>query len=226
MQVKQRLQINVAVSVLTACVIIPVLVLAMYRVNKAVEAQQVSSEIIIGAFERVALRNDYVRNNSERARIQWFAKHEQIGRLLKSAPQVFRDPEDRVLLTELGKDHGSLFNLFSGIVENREKTVSGAYSPALSQEIENRLISQLNMKVYDTVLLAGRLHEAAGQHLFSALSLAGWSIITAFLIITAAVIINSWTMNRTIADRIVRLRDGASIIGEGNLRAPDRYQRR
>ena len=28
---------------------------------------------------------------------------------------------------------------------------------------------------------------------------------------------NSWTMTRTIADRIVRLRDGASIIGEGNL---------
>ena len=217
MQVKQRLQINVALSVLTACVIIPMVVLAMYRVNKAVEAQQVSSDIIIGAFERVALRNDYVRNNSERARLQWFVKHEQIGRLLKSAPQVFREPEDRVLLTELGKDHGSLFNLFSGLVESREKTASGAHSPALSQEIENRLISQLNMKVYDTVLLAGRLHEAASQHLFSALGLAGWGIITAFLIITAAVIINSWTMSRTISDRIVRLRDGASIIGGGNL---------
>ncbi|MBP1731081.1 MAG: sensory transduction histidine kinase [Deltaproteobacteria bacterium] len=217
MQVKQRLQINVTLSVLTACIIIPMLVFAIYRVNKAVEAQKVSSDIIIGAFERVALRNDYVRNNSERARIQWFAKHEQIGRLLKSASQVFGDPEDRVLLSELGKDHGSLFNLFSGIVENREKTSSGAYPPALSQEIENRLISQLNIKVYDTVLLAGRLHEAAGQHLFSALSLAGWSIITAFFIITATVIINSWTMKRMIAERIVRLRDGASIIGQGNL---------
>ena len=217
MKVKQRLQINVALSALTACIIIPMLILAMYRVNKAVEAQRVASDIISGAFERVALRNDYVRNNNERARIQWFAKHEQISHLLKSAAQVFGGSEDRVLLSELGKKHESLFNLFSGIVENREKTSLGAYSPALSQEIENRFISQLNIKVYDTVLLAGRLHESADSRLVSTIKFYGWWIITLIGILAATTIGNSRSMGRTIADRIERLRNGASFIGEGNL---------
>ena len=217
MQVKKRLRINVVLSVLTACIIIPMLILAAYRITGAVKAQRAAGDIVTGAFERVALRNDYVRNSNERARIQWFAKQEQLGRLLQSASRVFPDPDDRRLLTDLEKDHQSLFNLFSGIVENRKKTASGLYSRALSREIENRLISQLNMKVYDTVLLARRLHESADDRMFFTLRFFGWGAIAVFGILTALTIGNSWSMGRTISDRISRLRDGASIIGGGNL---------
>jgi len=217
MQVKKRLRINVVLSVLTACIIIPMLILAAYRITGAVKAQRAAGDIVTGAFERVALRNDYVRNSNERARIQWFAKQEQLGRLLQSASRVFPDPDDRRLLTDLEKDHQSLFNLFSGIVENREKTASGLYSRALSREIENRLISQLNMKVYDTVLLARRLHESADDRMFFTLRFFGWGAIAVFGILTALTVGNSWSMGRTVSDRISRLRDGASIIGGGNL---------
>jgi PAS domain S-box-containing protein len=217
MQVKKRLQINVVLSVLTACLIIPMLIMAAYRINGAVGAQQVAGEIIAGAFERVALRNDYMRNDNERAKVQWAAKHEQIGLLLKSASREFTDPEDRALLADLSKDHESIFNLFSSIVENREKTLSGVYSRALALEIENRLINQLNMRVFNTVLLARRLHEAADDRMSFALRFFGWGVIAVIGILVAGAIGNSWSMRRTIADRIERLRNGASVIGEGHL---------
>ena len=62
-----------------------------------------------------------------------------------------------------------------------------------------------------------RLRESAGAHLLSALRLAGWSIFFVIAVVASAATINSWTIGRTIINRIRLLRDGASIIGQGNL---------
>ena len=66
-----------------------------------------------------------MRNGNERAKTQWFAKQEQIGRLLRSAEETFRDPEDKMIIGDLIRDQESLFNLFSGIVKNREGDRAG-----------------------------------------------------------------------------------------------------
>ena len=76
MQVKQRLQLNAALSVIAAAAVILVLILSMYRVIRAVEASDIAGRIITADFERLTLRNDYVQSGSERARAQWLSKNE------------------------------------------------------------------------------------------------------------------------------------------------------
>ena len=115
------------------------------------------------------------------------------------------------------EDHEATVKLFSNIVRNRERVRSGLVSAELSDEIENRLVTQLNMRLYDKVLHTNRLRESAGAHLLSSLMLAGWSIFFVIAVVTAAATINSWTIGRTIINRIRLLQDGASIIGQGNL---------
>ncbi len=217
MQVKKRLQINVAFSIITAFVVVLMLFLTLSRVHRAVEQSEIVSEILSSAFERSTFKSDYLQRSNERARVQWFAKSEQIGRLLKSASDKFKDPEDKKNIDEMIEDHESTVKLFSDIVENRERTKSGSASAELSQEIENRLVTQLNMRLYDKVLRTRRLREAAEQHLFAALRMAGWSIFFVIAAVAAAATINSWAVGRTIINRIRLLRDGASIIGQGNL---------
>src|SRR5665647_1607147 len=95
MLIKKRLQINVAVSVMIAVVIGLVLFLALYRLNRANNLAIIAGELVTSALERVTLRNDYIRNNSERAKEQWFAKNKQIGELLQSASENFWDAEDK-----------------------------------------------------------------------------------------------------------------------------------
>jgi PAS domain S-box-containing protein len=217
MLVKRRLQLNVAVSVVSAAVIALVLFLAFTRVSRAVKESNIAGAIIICAFERTTLRNDYLRTDSERAKKQWFAKHEQMVRLLKEASEQFSSREDRKNIEALIKDNLIAGKIFQAIVRNREKSKTDADSATLSREAENRLVSQMRMRVYDRTLYAVTLDAAARGRLYFALWLVAGSIICVALMAVAAAIGNSWSISRTITDRIQRLRDGVSVIGDGNL---------
>jgi hypothetical protein len=135
MQVKKRLHINAGISIIAALSILVMIALALHSINKVVDASDTSARLIRGAFERVALRNDFVRNDNERAKQQWFAKHEEIGRLIKLASEQFQDVEDKKTLNEFLKDHDGIKRIFLGIVENRGKRVMiSLRSPGLRRD--------------------------------------------------------------------------------------------
>jgi methyl-accepting chemotaxis protein len=217
MLVKTRLKINVAVSVLTAVVIVLVLLQTFARVNGAVQESNIAGAIITCAFERNTLRGDYLRTGSERAKKQWFAKHRQMGGLLKAASEKFRDAEEKKNIEALIKDNISTGRIFTALVENREKTRSDPESAALAREAENRLVSQMRMRVYDRTLYAVALVDGARERRDCALWLAAWAIACLSLAAAVAAVANSWTLSRAITERIERLRVGASTIGDGNL---------
>ncbi|MGO9377133.1 MAG: ATP-binding protein [Dissulfurispiraceae bacterium] len=217
MQVRQRLKINTVISVIMACIILLILSLALYRIINVNESAKIVEEIITGSYERVSLRNDYMRNSDERAKEQWFAKHEELDRLLKLAAKQFREPADINTLSGMLKDQESIGTIFSGIVKNREKALLSANSADTFQEIDDRLLSQLNMRGYDLVINARQLLESSREARYSALKLAGAGIVLVFLILTVATLTNSRMMSRLITERLQRLRDGAMVIGGGNL---------
>jgi PAS domain S-box-containing protein len=217
MQVKKKLLINIVVSVLATVIIIAILATAFYRIKRAAETSDIADAIVNSVYLRSELRSDYIRNANERAKTQWFAEHEQVGKLLKFASTRFTDVEEKKALDEMLKGHDAIKRIFSRIVENREKTGQAAAFDAPLQEIEDRLLSQLAIRRYNAILNAHRLQEAGNRYLFSALGLAGWGIVCVIAVLAAATIVNSWLMGRTITNRIRGLQEGASIIGEGNL---------
>ena len=217
MQVRQRLKINVLVTAIMAVAILLVLFAVLYRITLVNEESEIADEIVSNAFERSIFREDFLQTNSERAKAQWFAKHEQSGKLVKAAEKTFEEAADKKIIDELIKDHETTLKLFTAIVEHREKTSSGLISAELSRDIESRLGTQLKMRLYDKVINVRALSEAADRRLLSTIKLAGLSI---FLVIAGAIsvaLINALTLSRTIDDRIGTLRDEASVIGSGNL---------
>ncbi len=214
MQIKKRLHINVAVSVIAAGIIIAMMATAVYSVQNAVKESNIADEILTSIYQRSEFRNDYLRSPGERAQVQWFSKHEQIGLLLKSAAHEFGDAEDKAVLERMTKDQESIGKLISSIAENRERPRADAL---LSREIEDRLTSQLTMRRYNAILDARRLQESAARRLLFSVKLAGWGILGVLIVLTAAAIINSWSMTRVITHRIDALRNGVSIVGKGNL---------
>ncbi|MBT0664044.1 PAS domain S-box protein [Geobacter pelophilus] len=217
MRIKNRLQLNAAVSVLTALVICLMLGFMLVRINMLNASAQIAGENVVNALERVTLRNDYIRNNSARAKEQWFVKHEQMGRLLKLAAETFRDAEDRKIIAECIINQDSIGKIFSAIVANREMPGTNRGSAAMSQEVEQRLISQLNMRVYDEVIYGRQLLESSREARASALRRAAGAIIGLLAIVMISTLVSSWTMNRAISGRMMRLRNGAAIIGGGDL---------
>lgn len=217
MHVKQRLQLNAALSVIAAASVLLVLFLAAYRVNRTAYASDVADRIVTSAFERVTLRNDYVQSGSERAKVQWFLKHREIGQLLTAAAEKFWSPADQEIVAKMIVDHASIGRIFSGIVKNRGETQNPAAMGTLARETEARLLTQLNMSIYGKVLRARGLEESSREALFLALRLAGWGIACVLVLVMAVVIVNSWTMGRSITKGIQRLRDGTAVVGGGNL---------
>lgn len=217
MRIKQRLQLNVVVSVLIAVAICLVLSLSFYLINKANNTGKIAGELMISALERVTLRNDYIRNNSTRAKEQVFAKHAQIGALLKSASKNFQNAEDKQNIAELIGNHEAVGKIFSAIVANREKNGLAPGAADLAREAEERLLNLLNMKVYEVVIHGRELRASSIEARAFALRLAGGGVIFALLILITTAVISSWTMSRAITIRIGRLRDGTSLIGDGNL---------
>jgi signal transduction histidine kinase len=217
MQVIRRLKINAAGSAVAAVIILVVLFIGAYRVNQAMKKLEIADNIMSASFERVALRSDYHRTGSESAKTQYLAKHEQISRLLKDASLFFKDAEDKETIKEMINSHDSIGRIFAAIVANREAKILGPSHSVFSQEIENGLIGQLNMRLYKVVSHVNRLHESSRKALFSALSLGGGGIICLLAILIVAAVINSLTMGRTIADRIRNLLNGALVIGSGDL---------
>jgi PAS domain S-box-containing protein len=215
--VKQRLRINAIVSVVSVLLMIVVVFLTIYRVNRAFEASKIADAIITTSFERLMIRTDYHRTGSERSKEQLLAKHGQIGDLLKAASETFPDPEDKKTISELLTIHESIGKFSKTIRENREKRRPHVRPDSLSQELEDRLLNQLNMRVYQTVLLASKLQESGNEAVISSLRLAGGGILFVILLVGFATLINSWTMGRSITDRIRQLRQGALVIGDGNL---------
>ena len=217
MQIKQRLQLNTLLSVTAVLVILCGFVAAFYRINAAVKASDLAGQIVTGAFERVAFRNDYMQTGSERAKEQWFAKHAQMSGVIESASRQFTDTEDIETLKELRADHDATQRIFAQIVKNREEMLHSGPPTALSKETEDRLVSQMNMRIYETAFNGRRLRESARADLFHIFKVTGIGIAGLLLFVGSLTLANSWKMGRMITDRVLRLREGAFIIGGGNL---------
>ena len=218
MQIKKKLHIHVVVSALTALFICLLLFMMMQRINRAMEVTAIADQIIISIFERSAFGEDYFRTGSERAKTQWFDRQGQIGELLKSAAEKFQETERRKkIVAELITNHESSGKLFSAIVKNREMTGADAASSALSREAESRLLTQLNLRLYDDTLHVGELQEIGNGLMDASLRQAGGGIAAVLAIVIAAALISSWSMSRIITKRIRRMCDGAAVIGGGGL---------
>ena len=215
MRVSKILQINIWFSVVGGLAILLVLVLSLHEIKSAMEEAGIAGDIISATFERNTFRNDYLQRNNERAKQQWFTKHAQIGALLDVAARKKWSADNKMLVGQIIDDYRSVGTLFSTIVAGRDtRQLSG--SETLSER-EDRLLTQLVILSYDTVLHARELQESSRAYLFFIIKLAGWSLVFVFVVVTATVLSSSWSIQRLIADRIEKLREGAAAVGGGDL---------
>lgn len=216
MKIKRRLQINTVVLSMIALCIGVLLVLSIYRLHEANESAIIAGEIVTSVLERVSLRNDYIRDNSQRAKDQWYGKHREVKNLLKLVKNKFYDDRYIILLNTLSKEEESLGLIFSNLVANRTKRELNPDLAGFSLDTEKRLYSQMNRKV-DEITTHGRaLRELSKEARASALWLASVSIILAFVAIVMSMI-RLWSMSKAIIHRANQLRDIATLINSGNL---------
>jgi len=217
MKIRTRLHILTAAS--TAMVVVMALLIfwSQHRLATANKAKNLADEIVSSVFERNTLRNDYLNNDNQRAKDQWFLKQNQLRDLLKSAPANLVSISDREIFSDIQKKIEGSSVVFQQILNNRESTGGGVPRTFVAIEIESRLVAQLLLKFLETIADARKLQTAGNELIDSTQKTAAKVSLAIIVSVSLFVIFVAWSLGRIISKGIKSLQLGADAIGAGNL---------
>jgi len=217
MEIRTRLRVVTAASATLVVIMALLFYWSQQKLATANKAKNLADEIVSSVFERNTLKNDYLSNDSQRAKEQWLSKQKQISDLLKTAPSNFVSISDRQTFGNIQKNLEGSSDIFQQILSNRESDRTGMRHHAEAIVIENRLAGQLMLKFLDTIADAHRLQEASNRLIASTQRTAAWVSLTIIISVSFFVIIVAWSLGRIISRGIESLQQGAAAIGAGNL---------
>jgi signal transduction histidine kinase len=190
---------------------------SQHRLATANKAKNLADEIVSSVFERNTLRSEYLDNDNQRAKDQWFSKQFQLNDLLKTAPAYLVSISDRKILDDIQNNLEGSSAVFLQIMSNRDSSGHGSHPQLQVNEKEIRLVAQLLLKFLDTIADARKLQEASNQLIASTQRTAAWVSLSIIFIVASFLIIVAWSLDRIISKGIERLQEGAAAIGAGNL---------
>jgi PAS domain S-box-containing protein len=217
MKIKTRMRLSTFIALGVLILILLSLAWSYREMSRATSDVDLVAEMRKVAFERISLRDHYLLNHEEQVKAQWLAKSETLRGLLETASKRFTGNVDKGLVMDARKDFDVTFSLFSQFMEKHKKEEQAAQKGFDLTEADSRLISQVFLKAYALSDSIGRLHESALMKRTTAWNRGSLSVIFVIINGVLAIFINSAIINRILTKRIAALREGAEIIGAGNL---------
>ncbi len=217
MKIVKRLKLNTSFALVIAILMAISLFWSFRDIYRTNQNENLVDEIRKTSFERIALRDDYLLYREERAGIQWQTKSETLRRLLDTAAERFTGKDEKVLLQEARKNYDATFSVFSAILEKYKHKNDRENSPLVFSETDSRLIGQVFLKSYALIDRIAMLHELSKKATLNALNRGAILIIFFFACSITMIIINSISLNKSVAKGVNALTDGIKVIGVGNL---------
>ena len=217
MKINQRLRLNAWISLGAIVLMMFILALSFREVYRAERNILLADQMRRVAFERIFLRDDYLLNPGERAKVQWYAKSENLRALLESASERFTNTQDKALLREARNNFDEAFSSFSAILGKHKQNGHTDRNKPASGNAESVLISQVFLNAYVLNDNIDRLHESSSRAMKKAQNR---GVIFIFLFVACSVIaiaINSIFISRVVTKNLKTLHEGVKIIGTGNL---------
>ena len=217
MKIRTRLRLNIFISVGGLTLILLFFAWSFRELSKSTSDVDLVEEMRRVAFDRIALRDDYLLFHGERARNQWIAKSKTLKGLFETAAKQLTENEEKPLVAEGQKYFDATFSFFSQFMD-RDKTDGPVSKSRFGlNEAESRLIGQVFLQAYALNDRIDRLHELAIRKRVTAQNRALLAVIFAVIGGIIAIVINSVFINRILSARVAALGKGVEIIGAGNL---------
>jgi len=217
MKIKVRLRLNTWISLGAIVLMMVTLAWSFREVYQADRNVLLIDQMRKAAYERIFLRDDYLLNPSEPAKIQWYAQSEALRALLESAAERFTGTEDRAYLQEARKNFDATFSSFTAILEKEKQKELTDRKKLVFSEAESTLISQVFLNTYALNDSLVRLYEFSRGASITARDRGIIFIIVFVVGGIIAIVINSIFISGIVAKRVTTLHEGVEIIGGGNL---------
>lgn len=215
MKIKSRLKLNTWISLGMIALMLLSLSWSIWEIRKTEQNELLVDQMHKIVFDRIMLRDDWLINREDRAKIQWYAKTETLRQLLESASQALSDKEAIDTLKKAKNDFEATVSSFSVLLEKHKK--SAVKKKVDFNEAEFRLINQVILKAYSLNDSISKLHEYSIRTATRARDINLLLIIIFIFSAITAVIMNSIAVNRIVEKRVRTLNEGIAIIGGGNL---------
>jgi len=173
------------------------------QIANSVQKEILSGKIINGVFDLSILTQDYLLYKGERAKGQWILSYNKVGTSLD--PKLFDSQEEIEIVEDLIQGRTELNSIFSKLT-----------NPMISKELEDRLTSQLLIKLDDLVSDSFKLASINQAQLTKAISF-NIFILSGVLFLIIVILLNAY-LTLKISRPLAKLTKGAEIIGKGNLK--------
>jgi len=201
-----RIRTKTKISALITFGLVLFLGLSIYlieqQVANSVQKEILSGAIIDGVFDLSILTQDYLLYKEERAKGQWILSYNKIGPSFDS--NLFNTQEEIEIVEDLIQSYRELDSIFSKLT-----------NPMISKELEDRLTSQLLIKLDKLVSDSFKLASINQAQLTKALSF-NIFILSGVLFLIIVILLNAY-LTLKISSPLTKLTKGAEIIGKGNL---------
>jgi len=215
MTIKAKFQITTIVVTGLALIVAVFVLSANQRLREIIETEHRAEEIVKGVFELNSLASDYSLSRNQRSRDQWWLRHDSTARLLMEA-EASEGSREQEIINSLREDHKSIAATFSQLLtvlgrEGSEKDID-------VEELEERLVTELLVKSQRMVSSASMLATESRQKLTGQRQqLSSFTVIAVFILVVVIVVSLLSITNSTLKP-IMKLQQGAEIIGKGDLK--------
>lgn len=129
----------------------------------SVAKSEIANSIVVKVFERKIVADEYLFHPGERAKKQWFDKHEDINQVVIANESSFTSDKEKELLAYIKNGLNGSEKLFQNAVILYDPTISATRSSEL-EEKKSRTSSLLGFKAEETISAATGLADSNSNH--------------------------------------------------------------
>lgn len=215
MSVKNRLLISSAICLALVLGVGLIIILQFDAMEDQLHRLETSSAIVRNVFNLKILADEYSEDHEERPVAQWRITHDKLRKLLQSAAQ--KNGQDPETVNQLIADNTKVSSIFSDLVGLNEKGASPPDGSTLHKELEQKLRALLSVKLQSMVSNASRLERTSQAAVAHSQNVANLAIIVFVLMIASISIGNAISTYIWVIKPIIKLTEGADIVGSGAL---------
>ncbi len=215
MKIKTKLRFNTLFSIVIVLLIGLMLFNSSQQVNRAIRENRTVNQVVRAVFGLNILTNDYLSDQSDRAKKQWFLRYNSLSKLIRNIN--LKTQEDSLMIEEIEKHNGILKNIFSQLTTEYKSMDDSEEVISREVELRERLADKLITKSQVMVSNAEQLLESTSQRVLSIQKNTNLYVMILIGIAMLLIAINSMYMGKSILRPILNLQKGSRIIGEGNF---------
>ena len=215
MKIKTKFRLNTLLVVAMVMLIGVVQFYASSRLNSLLEKRHLIHETLEKAISLNVVTFDFLMDHAERANKQWFIAHKSLAMVLEKFH--FKSKYKQMLLTKIKRNHGNLKTIFPMLMTKSASNIAGSKDVSKQKELQNRLKSQVMVKIQDIVFTTLQLDDMSERELFNIHRNNTFFVFGTLILISLLIAVNSILIGRSILTPIRQLQSGTRVIGKGDL---------